>query len=148
FDCTALYVTDRTALTSALSLTPEYLANSASDSGAVIDYRDWHLQLGRRFRALKLWAVLRHYGAAGLAAHIDSGVGLADRLVDLLGADSRIVLTHHQLSLVCFGVNTGAGLEQDNTATMELMERINASGRAYLSHTVVADRTVIRVAIG
>src|SRR5581483_1125771 len=70
FDCDVLYVADRAPLIDALSIVPEYLRNAASESGAVIDYRDWHVPLGRRFRALKLWFVLRHYGVEGLRAHI------------------------------------------------------------------------------
>ena len=65
FDCSCFWVADRAALIDALSVLPEYLRNRATDSGAVIDYRDWHVPLGRRFRALKLWFVIRHYGAEG-----------------------------------------------------------------------------------
>lgn len=148
FDCDALYVADRSALIEALSQTPEYLRNRQSDAGAVIDYRDWHIQLGRRFRALKLWAVLRHYGPAGLAAHIRSGVSLADRLVAAIRDDARFTVTHRQLSLVCLNVVTGAGVGADNAATLALMNLINDSGTAYLSHTAVAGRMLLRVAIG
>ena len=148
FDCDALYVADRTALTGALTLTPEYLRTAQSDAGAVIDYRDWHLQLGRRFRALKLWAVLRHYGADGLSAHVRSGIALADRLADALAGDDRIRVTHHFLGLVCLHVNTGLGVAADNAATTALMHAINDSGAAYLSHTVCDGRTLLRVAVG
>ena len=148
FDCDALYVADRVALTSALTQTPEYLRTAQSDAGTVIDYRDWHLQLGRRFRALKLWAVLRHYGADGLAAHIRSGVALADRFAAAISGDARFRVTHHYLGLVCLHVHTGAGPEADNRATTALMTAINDSGAAYLSHTAVAGRTLLRVAVG
>ena len=77
FDCDAFWVADRAALVGALSILPEYLRNAATESGAVIDYRDWHVPLGRRFRALKLWAVIRWYGAEGLREHIRDHVGLA-----------------------------------------------------------------------
>ena len=79
FDCSAFWVRDRSALVGALSILPEYLRNPATESGAVVDYRDWHPQLGRRFRALKLWTVLRTYGLAGLRAHIRAGVDQAER---------------------------------------------------------------------
>ena len=147
FDCDAFYVADRRSLTSALAENPEYLRTAESDRGAVIDYRDWHIPLGRRFRSLKLWAVLRHYGAAGLASHIRDGVALAARCAAALSADPRFEVTHHSLSLVCFHRVTG-DLASDNMATMGLLQRVNDSGRAYLSHTVVADRTLIRVAVG
>ncbi len=77
FDCDAFWVADRGALVEALTVMPDYLRNAATESGAVIDYRDWQVPLGRRFRALKLWFVLRWYGAAGLRAHVRSGVDLA-----------------------------------------------------------------------
>ena len=81
FDCDAFFVADRGPLLEALSILPEYLRNAATDEGSVIDYRDWHVPLGRRFRALKLWFVLRHYGAEGLRHHVDRHVQLAQGLV-------------------------------------------------------------------
>ena len=69
-DCSVLYVADRKHLIQTLSVLPEYLRNQATESGAVIDYRDWHVQLGRRFRSLKLWFVIRHYGVTGLQRHV------------------------------------------------------------------------------
>ena len=77
FDCDVLYLADRKPLINSLSVLPEYLRNQASESGAVIDYRDWHIPLGRRFRALKLWFVIRHYGAEGLRDHIEKSVASA-----------------------------------------------------------------------
>ena len=70
FDCTLFYVKNRNYLVNALSLTPPYLQNSASESGSVVDYRNWQLPLGRRFRSLKLWFVLRSYGVQGIREHI------------------------------------------------------------------------------
>jgi aromatic-L-amino-acid decarboxylase len=148
FDCDAMYVADRAALTSAMTQSPEYLRTAQSDAGTVIDYRDWHLQLGRRFRALKLWAVLRHYGADGLAAHIRSGVALADRFATAIAADPRFRVTHQRLGLVCLHVHSGAGVVRDNRATTALMNAVNDSGTAYLSHTAVDGRTLLRVSVG
>ena len=76
FDCDCMFVADREPLIRALSILPEYLKNEATQSGAVIDYRDWQIPLGRRFRALKLWLVIRHYGVEGLRAHIEKHVEL------------------------------------------------------------------------
>lgn len=148
FDCDTLYVARRADLIHALSQSPEYLRTAASDSGAVIDYRDWHIQLGRRFRALKLWAVLRYYGPERLAAHIRQGVQLAHYAAELLAADNRIVITHQQLSLLCFHIATGAGIAADNAATKALMDAVNTAGNAYMSHTAVGEQIVIRIAIG
>jgi len=77
FDCDCFYVADRTVLIKTLSILPEYLRNKATESGAVFDYRDWHIQLGRRFRSLKLWFVIRHYGVEGLQFHIRKHVRMA-----------------------------------------------------------------------
>jgi aromatic-L-amino-acid decarboxylase len=143
FDCDVLYVSDRSALISSLSVLPEYLRNAASESGAVIDYRDWHVPLGRRFRALKLWFVLRHYGAAGLRDHITRHTDSARWLAEQIDADDRFErLAPTELSLVCF-----AGREGDE-ATERLLHAINSSGQAFVTHTRLAGRYAIRVAIG
>ena len=83
FDCNCFWVADRKALIQTLSILPEYLRNQATESGAVIDYRDWHIQLGRRFRSLKLWFVIRHYGVEGLQYHIRRHVDLAQQFAQL-----------------------------------------------------------------
>lgn len=143
FDCDAFWVADRAALIGALSILPEYLRNAASETGAVIDYRDWHVPLGRRFRALKLWAVIRWYGAEGLRAHIRGHVALAQQFASWVRADERFsVLAPHPLALVTFALHAG------DDATMELMRAVNATGRMYLSHTTVHGRAALRLAIG
>ena len=143
FDCSAFWVRDRAALVGALSILPEYLRNPATESGAVVDYRDWHPQLGRRFRALKLWTVLRTYGTSGLRTHIQTGVRQATRFADQVRADERLeMVTEPVLGLVVFRV-VGA-----DEATTALMEALNASGTAYLSHTKVEGRTALRMAVG
>lgn len=143
FDCDAFYVADRAALVGALSILPEYLRNAATESGAVIDYRDWHVPLGRRFRALKLWAVIRWYGAEGLRAHVRKHVALAQELASWVAADDRFeLLAPHPLALVTFRLRAG------DEATLALMHRINASGAAYLTHTAVDGQSALRVAIG
>ena len=143
FDCSTFWVRDRSALTGAMSILPEYLRNAATESGEVVDYRDWHPQLGRRFRAVKLWAVLRTYGLEGLRHHVRSGIALAAHVADLVAADDRFELvTEPSLSLVVFRLR--AGDEQ----TMAAMETVNASGEAYLSHTTVDGRAAMRLAVG
>jgi aromatic-L-amino-acid/L-tryptophan decarboxylase len=143
FDCDAFWVADPDALVGALSVLPEFLRNAATDSGAVIDYRDWQVPLGRRFRALKLWAVLRWYGAEGLREHIRSGVGLAQELAGWIRDDPRFeVVAPHPLGLVCLRLVAG------DAATEALLRAVNESGEAYLSHTRVRGRYVLRVSIG
>jgi aromatic-L-amino-acid decarboxylase len=150
FDCTVLWVADRVPMINALSILPEFLRNSASSSGEVIDYRDWQVPLGRRFRALKLWSVIRWYGAEGLRAHIRSGIALATEFAELVRADDDFeVREHHPFGLVCFRPLWSSLSDEDgNTATMSLMERLNDSGALYLSHTKVNGQVVLRMAIG
>lgn len=142
FDCDALYVADTAALVGALSVLPEYLNNAATESGGVIDYRDWQIPLGRRFRALKLWFVMRWYGVEGIQAHIRDGVALAQRFAAKVRADDRFeVVAPHPFALVCFRMNNGKSNET-------LLSSINATGRCLLTHTKVADRFVLRLAVG
>jgi aromatic-L-amino-acid/L-tryptophan decarboxylase len=143
FDCDAFWVADRAGLVDALNVLPEFLRNAATESGAVIDYRDWQVPLGRRFRALKLWFVLRWYGVEGLRAHIRSGVALADRFASWVAADERFELVApHPFSLVCFRLR---GPDEPNE---ELLRRVNATGQVYLTHTRVGGRYVLRLAVG
>jgi aromatic-L-amino-acid decarboxylase len=131
-----------------LSITPEYLRDAASDSGAVVDYRDWQVSLGRRFRALKLWTVLAAHGLEGLRAHIRGHVALARGLADRVSAEPGFALAAPpSLALVCLRVDTGEP-EADDRATRELLAAVNASGRAFVTHTVVDGRYAIRVAVG
>ncbi|WBB80083.1 pyridoxal-dependent decarboxylase [Micromonospora sp. WMMD882] len=143
FDCDAFWVADSSELVEALTVMPEFLRNAATESGAVVDYRDWQVPLGRRFRALKLWFVLRWYGVAGLRAHIRSGVALAARFADRVRADERFeVVAPHPFSLVCFRLRAG------DDASAALLARVNATGRAHLTHTRVGGRYTLRLAVG
>jgi len=142
-DFDACYVADRRALVGALSVVPDYLRNDASESGAVVDYRDWQVPLGRRFRALKLWAVIRWYGAEGLREHIRHSVALAQQFASWVVADDRFeVLAPHPLSLICFR------LRGRDEANRELLDAVNATGRMFLSHTKVRGAFALRLAIG
>lgn len=150
FDCTTMWVADREPLVAALSIQPEFLRNNATSSGAVVDYRDWQVPLGRRFRALKLWAVMRWYGAEGLREHIRTGLAQATSLAGWVTADADFVLHEPQtLGLVCFRPRWPALSEEDaDAATLRLMESLNNSGALYLTHTKVAGRVVLRMALG
>ena len=143
FDCDCFWVADHAPLVSALSVLPEYLRNAASASGAVIDYRDWQVPLGRRFRALKLWFVLRAYGAEGLRHHVREHVELAQGLAARLGADARFeVVAPHPLNLVCFRHVDG------DDATEGLLQALNETGQVLLTHTRLDGRFVIRAVVG
>ena len=143
FDCDCLYVADRAALIRTMSVLPEYLKNQATASGAVIDYRDWHIPLGRRFRSLKLWFVIRYYGVEGLREHVRHHITLARELADWVAADPRFELAAPSpVSLVCFRHRDGDDVNQ------RIMDTINASGAQYLTHTRLGDRLTLRLAIG
>ncbi len=143
FDCTCFWVADRAALVEALSVLPEYLRNAATESGQVIDYRDWQIPLGRRFRALKLWFVIRHYGAEGLAHHVRRHVGLARQLAGWVEGDDRFALAAPpRLGLVCLRHVGG------DDANQRLLDAVNGSGEQHLTHTRLDDRLVMRVSIG
>lgn len=143
FDCNVFYVADREPLIDAMSITPPYLRNRASDSGDVIDYRDWHVPLGRRFRALKLWFVLRSYGAEGIRHHVREHVRLARWLEARIEADDRLEMAAPTpFALVSFRHKSG------NDATLALAESINASGHSYVTPSQIDDSSFIRVSIG
>ncbi|PXY20632.1 pyridoxal-dependent decarboxylase [Prauserella flavalba] len=150
FDCSVLWLADRAPMIEALSILPEYLRNAASASGEVIDYRDWQIPLGRRFRALKLWSVIRWYGAEGLREHVHKGIALADEFAALVAADERFELRQdHPFGLVCFRPRwPGLSTADANAATLALLERLNDSGDLYLSHTKANGNVLLRMAIG
>ncbi|HHO50320.1 MAG TPA: aminotransferase class V-fold PLP-dependent enzyme [Deltaproteobacteria bacterium] len=143
FDCTVLWVADRRPLIDAMRIDPDYLHNAASASEAVIDYRDWHVPLGRRFRALKLWTVLRSYGLQGLRDHVRRHVQLAQQLAERIDAHPRLErLAPTRLGLVCFRLRAS---DEDN---QRLLDALNDSGALYLTHARVHDRLFLRMAVG
>jgi aromatic-L-amino-acid decarboxylase len=143
FDCSAFFVADRSALVAALGILPEYLRNRASEQGAVIDYRDWQVPLGRRFRALKLWFVIRHYGIEGLHYHVRRHVALAQELKQWVvdSADFELAVDT-PLNLICFRHRGG------DAETERVHQAVNASGKVYLTHTKLDGRYTLRLCIG
>jgi aromatic-L-amino-acid decarboxylase len=136
-------VADRKALIQTLSVLPEYLRNQATESGAVIDYRDWQIPLGRRFRSLKLWFVIRHYGTEGLQYHVRQHVALAQKFAEWVRQDERFELAAPApLNLICFRHKRG------DEANQTLMERLNGSGDLYLTHTKLDGRVTLRFCVG
>ena len=143
FDCSAFWVRDKQALIQALSVLPEYLKNDATASGAVTDFRDWQIPLGRRFRALKLWFVLRSYGVHAIQERIRAHVQWASLFENWLHEDDRFeVVSPRVLSLVVFRAQ---GSDDFNS---RLLQKLNATGKAYLTHTSVNGRFAIRLAVG
>lgn len=139
FDCCAMWVADRGPLLEALSIS-SYLV---PDSGS-IDYKDWQIPLGRRFRALKLYFVLNMYGTRALASYVRHHVALAAEFASRVAADSRLELAAPQcLGLVVFRVR-GA----DDARNRALLNAINASGRVFISSTMLGGRLALRLAVG
>jgi aromatic-L-amino-acid decarboxylase len=143
FDCNCFYVADRKALIDTLSILPEYLRNQATESGAVFDYRDWHIPLGRRFRSLKLWFVIRHYGVEGLQYHVRRHIEMAQQFAEWIKQDERFeIVAPVPLNLVCFRHRGG------DESNQLLMDRLNHSGDLYLTHTRLNDRFTLRFCVG
>ncbi|OMO92348.1 Pyridoxal phosphate-dependent decarboxylase [Corchorus olitorius] len=172
-DCCCLWLKDPTSLIKSLSTNPEYLKNKASDSKQVVDYKDWQITLSRRFRAMKLWLVLRSYGAANLRNFLRNHVKMAKHFEELVCSDSRFeVVVPRYFAMVCFRVLPSAILKLSKTKLInhhyyysinyennemdaianefnrKLLERINAAGEIYMSHGMVEGIYVIRFAIG
>lgn len=143
FDCDAFWVADRAALIRTLSVLPEYLRNRATESGAVFDYRDWQIPLGRRFRALKLWFVIRHYGVEGLQRYVRQHVELAQTFKSWVEKSNSFELAAPApLNLVCFRHVGGDAINES------LLEALNATGRLYLTHTSLGGKYTLRMSIG
>ena len=144
FDCSLFWTADRAALLGALSILPEYLRSAAAESGAAIDYRDWQVPLGRRFRALKLWFNLRLDGVGAAQERVRRDVALAQEFASWVAADDRFeIVAPHPLNLVCIRL---AG--DDDAPTEALIERINTAGEFHVTRTVLDGRTALRVSIG
>ncbi len=143
FDCDCFFVADRATLIRTLSIMPEYLRNKATQSGAVIDYRDWHVPLGRRFRSIKLWFVIRHYGVEGLRQVVRNHIAWAREFVGWVGADPHFeIAAPAPLNLVCFRHRAGDRFNE------RLLDALNSSGRIYLTHTKLGGKHTLRLCIG
>ena len=143
FDCDVFWVANRNELINTFSILPEYLKNKATESGAVFDYRDWHVQLGRRFRSLKLWFVIRHYGVEGLQFHIRKHVELTRMFTNWINeSDDFELVVEPPLNLVCFKHKKG------DDFNMKLMNTINETGKLFFTHTKLNDQIVLRMSIG
>ena len=164
-DCSAFYTRRPDVLKRAFSLVPEYLRTGSGESGVgnrvlaplptpdsplPVDYMDYGVQLGRRFRALKLWMVIRAFGADGLAARLRHHVTLAREFAGWVRAEPGwAVVAPAPFSLVCFRhAPDGVPDAEADTRNEHILHRVNASGEAYLSHTKLGGRYVLRLAIG
>ncbi len=148
FDCDLYWTADRAALLGALSILPEYLRSEAAEAGAVIDYRDWQIPLGRRFRALKLWFAIRCDGVGSFQEMIRRHVELTQDLAGWVVDDNRFeIVAPHPLNLLCLAARDN-DIGAANVATDALIEVANASGDALFTRTVLDGRSVLRISIG
>ncbi|HZS55893.1 MAG TPA: pyridoxal-dependent decarboxylase [Bryobacteraceae bacterium] len=140
-DCSVLYTRYPEILRRSSTLSAEYLKTTEDD--VVVNYMDYGVQLGRRFRALKLWYVMRYYGRQGVIAMLREALRLAQLLKNLIDADGDFeVSAPVAFSLVCFRHRS------DNPFNQRLLAELNSTGKAFLSHTVLNGRFVLRFAIG
>ena len=147
FDCSAHFVKDSGSLIKTFEIHPEYLKTGVD--ALVNNYRDWGIQLGRRFRALKLWFVIRSYGIEGLQRVVREHIHLAELFKGWVEEHELFeILAPVPLSLVCFRVNNGGSEEELNALNKELIERINQSGKVLLTQTTLKGKFVLRMAIG
>ena len=145
FDCSAYFVKDVGALIKTFEVLPEYLKTRTR--GKVNDYRDWGVPLGRRFRALKLWSVIRSYGTERLREKIRYHISVAARLSEMISKETDFeILAPVIISVVCFRyVPAGYSNDQINALNEKLIQQLNDSGRLYLSHTVLYGKYTLRM---
>ena len=143
FDCSVFYISKRELLVDALSIMPEYLKNTATESQQVFDFRDWGIPLGRRFRALKLWQVINYYGIEGLQEYIKGNMINTERVKSWIEKNSNFeIVAPVPLTLICFRHKKGDDFNQ------KLLRRMNDSGKMYMTHTILKGQYVIRFSIG
>ncbi|GMH07203.1 hypothetical protein Nepgr_009043 [Nepenthes gracilis] len=151
-DCCCLWVKSPSLLVKALSTNPEYLRNKPSESYSVVDYKDWQIGTGRRFKSLRLWLVLRSYGVANLQTHIRSDVRMAKMFEGLVRSDRRFeIIVPTRFSLVCFRLNPSflrSGPKRIELLNRKLLDWVNSTGRVYMTHTIVGGVYIMRFAVG
>lgn len=154
FDASALWVRERKRLIDALDITPEFLRTKEGDTGTVIDYRNWHLSLGRRFRSLKLWFVLRSFGVEGFQANIRKCVALNNSFAELIRASPIFELvTPPSFALTVFRLlqrsSSATGeLDSVNTLNREFYSNLQSRSSLVLTQTLVGEVFCVRFAVG
>jgi len=147
FDCSAYYVKDPAALVRTFEIHPEYLKTGVD--AEVRNFRDWGIQLGRRFRALKLWFVLRSYGLEGIRSMVREHLRLAKRFQGWVEAAPNFeLLAPVPLSLVCFRMNDGRPEEELDAVNQKLLEEVNRTGAVFMTHTMLRGRYTLRLVVG
>lgn len=159
FDASCLFVKSRKPLLDALSITPFFLRNQFSETGLVTDYRDWQIPLGRRFRALKIWFVMRSYGVVGMQKHLYHTMSVGEAFKGMVSGREDLfeVVAEPRFGLTVFRVRGDVGgvevgkeerSKRANGLTKEVYEKVNAGGEVYLTSTVLGGVYAIRVVTG
>lgn len=147
FDCSAHFVKDKKTLIRTFSITPEYLKTSVDEQ--VNNYRDWGIQLGRRFRALKLWFVLRYYGLEGLQNFVRGHISLAKYFAESIIAEGDFeLLAPVNFNTVCFRYIGYSEKTKTDEFNEKLLKTLNASGKIYITHTKLNGKYTIRFVVG
>ncbi|MCK4363547.1 MAG: DegT/DnrJ/EryC1/StrS family aminotransferase, partial [Candidatus Aminicenantes bacterium] len=147
FDCSAYFVKDPDVLIRTFEIHPEYLKTGLD--AEVKNFRDWGIQLGRRFRALKLWFVIRSYGVEGLQKIVREHIRLAQSFKEWVEEHEDFeLMAPVSLSLVCFRLNDGRDEEALNDLNRRLLESLNQTGKVFLTHTSLRGKYVLRLSIG
>ncbi len=149
FDCSAYFVRDREALIRTFEILPEYL--KTREKQPVNNYRDWGIQLGRRFRALKLWFVIRSFGVEGIRSRVREHIRMGQELKEAIEKEPDFeILAPVWCNVLCFRYKPASVVDGDrlNALNTELMDRLNGTGKIYLTHTKLNGRTTLRIVIG
>ncbi|KAK6785095.1 hypothetical protein RDI58_018550 [Solanum bulbocastanum] len=150
-DCCCMWVREPNVLVKALSTNPEYLRNKRSEYDSVVDYKDWQIGTGRKFKSLRLWLVMRSYGVANLQSHIRSDIRMAKMFEGFVKSDPMFdVVVPRRFSLVCFRFNPNKEHELGYTEFLnkKLLDSVNSTGRIYMTHTIVGGIYMLRFAVG
>jgi glutamate/tyrosine decarboxylase-like PLP-dependent enzyme len=152
FDCTALWIQNKYELIESLTSDASYYKNYATKSGQVVDLKDLEVPMGRGFRALKLWFVMRNFGSEGLQNVMTSALDLAQYLVDLIEGDQIFETTHPTLfSLVCFRlkpINSSEPLELTNRRNQWIFDKLFEHGKFMIAHATFREKYFFRVSSG
>jgi aromatic-L-amino-acid decarboxylase len=146
FDCSAYFVKDPQTLVRTFEIHPEYLKTGVD--AQVKNFRDWGIQLGRRFRALKLWFVLRSYGVEGLQKVVREHIRLAEMFKGWVESHSQFeLMAPVTVSLVCFRLNDGRGEGELNELNRVFLEKLNQTGKLLLTQTTLREKYVLRLSV-
>ena len=149
FDCSAYFIKDKEALINTFTILPEYLKTKTT--GKVNDYRDWGIALGRRFRALKLWFVIRDFGVQGLQERLRYHIQIAKSLEEKINENIDFeLMTPRNINMLCFRYHPEKINDEEkiNQLNEKLLHMLNQTGKIFLTHTKINNRYTLRLVIG